>query len=963
MFTKESLKKEFSANWKEQYEVELFKEKDFMRKHCPKCGKFFWTLDPDRELCGDPPCQNYGFIGKPITKKKLDYIETWKEFESFFIRNGHATIPRYPVVDRWRPDLFFTIASIQDFQRIDRGNIVMEYPADPLIIPQVCLRFPDIANVGVTGRHHTSFMMSGQHSFGNYWKDRCIELNFGFLNGVLGIPEDELVYTEDVWAMPDFSQFGPCLETFSRGLELVNSVFSQYTARGQSYVELPQKVIDVGWGHERLVWFSNGTHTGYDAVFGPVIKWMRAKAGIKETQLFDRYAVLAGSLDVSEKNPRKVREEIAKKLGISVRELNEVIEPMQALYAIADHTKTLLFALTDGSIPSNVGGGYNLRVILRRALSFLNDYDFGFTLDKVAELHAAHLKPLFPELRNGLGIFSKILEVEKDRYEKTMEKATSIVHHELKSGLTHEKMVKLYTSHGITPELFEKVAKNENVNISMPDDLYSRITAEHMVKEKDDETAKISVTGIPATKLMYYENPHGRSFSAKVVKKTGNWLALDRTFFYAEGGGQLGDRGTLKAGSKEYAVEDVQKIGDVVLHKVAGLREGQVVHGEVDWERRTILMRMHTGTHLVAGAARKIIGPHIWQAGAHKGLDVSRLDLTHYKPFTQDELEKIESAANDAVKRNLPVDIDIMTRSKAEGKYGFILYQGGASPGKTMRVVSVSGFDVEACGGTHVRTTGEVELIKIVRSERIQDGVNRLVFACGEPAIKFVRYQQDTHKKVMKTISSISASLDPLLRAIPVPRNVTIELQAAADVFSVSPDKLLQTIERFSGEITSDHNDLNAMRKQINHNEIPLEGEEFFRVLARKKAVHLSDLCEIVFELWKQNKKEAEKYRSGAATEAAERLLAKEKDGQVFDIIAGERKELIETASQLLKVNPKLTVILANHAGDIIVMSRSHDSLRILKRICEKTGGRGGGSKELAQGKVDIQKLLKSMGR
>ena len=955
MLTKESLKREFSKKWKEQYAVDIFMEKGFMRRTCPECGKHFWTLDPDRKLCGDPPCGRYEFIGKPITKRRWDYVQAWKEFERFFKSNGHVSVPRYPVVDRWRPDLFFTIASIQDFQRIDKGNIVMEYPADPLIVPQVCLRFPDITNVGITGRHHTSFIMGGQHSFGNYWKDRCIELNFRFLTDVMGIPERELIYTEDIWSMPDFSQFGPCLETFSRGLELVNSVFSQYTARGKSYVELPQKVIDVGWGHERLVWFSQGTHTGYDAVFGPVIKWMKARTGLKESKLFDRYSVLAGSLNFGEvRNIRKVREEIAKRLGVSVRHMNEVIEPMQALYTIADHTKTLLFAVTDGSIPSNVGGGYNLRVVLRRALSYLNDHGFDFTLEKIADLHSRHLRPLFPELGRGLDVFSKIITVEKERYEKTMEKATGIVHQELKKGLTKNTMVKLYTSHGITPELIEKVATDQKKEIKIPDDVYSGITSEHMAKEKEDLGVKINVKGIPPTKLMYYENPYGKKFRAKVIRKTGDWIMLDKTYFYAEGGGQLSDYGIMKSGSITFNVEDVQKIGDVIVHKVRGLREAESVHGEIDWERRSILMKMHTGTHLIAGAARRVLGPHIWQAGAKKGLETSRLDLTHYKPFTQQELERIEKTANDAIRRRIPVKAEFMPRSEAEKKYGFVLYQGGASPGKTMRVVNVRGFDVEACGGTHVTNTEEIEMIKIVRSERIQDGVNRLVFACGEAAKRHMLQQEDIYKKVAKTLASLSSAMRP------VPRPDTAELLTVADVFSVDTDKLLRTAERFVTEIRKDHEELNRLRKKINHDEISLEEEPFFKKFM-KGVRSVTDQSRFVFEIWKQQKKEMEKYLSGAAAEKAESLLAKEKDGRIFDVVSGERKELLETANELLRLSPKATIILANPSGDIIVMTRKGNAGKTLKNICKKTNGRGGGSKELAQGKVDLSKLIKVM--
>ena len=269
------------------------------------------------------------------------------------------------------------MASIQDFQRIDQGNMVFEYPAKSLIVPQMCLRFNDIPNVGVTGRHHTSFIMSGQHSFGGYWKDRCIELNFRFLTEVMGVPDTELTYKEDLWTMPDFSAFGPCIETFSKGLELVNSVFMQFTRKGNSYRELPLKVIDVGWGHERLCWFSQGTPTGYDAVFEPVISFMKKQIGLQDNEILKKYARLAGNLNFDEAlDLKKARQGIARSLGLTAKELHDLIEPMQSLYAIADHTKTLLFAASDGGIPSNTGGGYNLRVLLRRALSFTGSPEY-----------------------------------------------------------------------------------------------------------------------------------------------------------------------------------------------------------------------------------------------------------------------------------------------------------------------------------------------------------------------------------------------------------------------------------------------------------------------------------------------------------------------------------------------------------------------------------------------------------
>ena len=967
MFTKETLKKQFTKEWKKHYEVEIFREKGFMRKACPKCGKGFWTLDLERTLCGDPPCEDYGFIGSPITKHKWDYIQTWKEFESFFRKNGHSSIPRYPVIDRWRPDLFFTIASIQDFQRIDQGNMVWEYPADPLVVPQVCLRFPDIPNIGVTGRHHSSFIMSGQHAFGSYWKDRCIQLNFEFLTKAMGIPEKELTYTEDIWAMPDFSGFGPCIETFSRGLELVNSVFTEFTRKGDSYADLPLKVIDVGWGHERLVWFSNGTHTGYDAVFGPVIKWMKERTGLKGSELFDRYSVLAGSLNFDEiKDSRRVREELAKKLGVGVKELNDVIEPMQALYAIADHAKTLLFAVADGGIPSNVGGGYNLRVILRRSLSFIKEFGFQFTLEDIAEMHSKHLKPLFPELKEGLPTLSRILEIEKSRYEKTLEKAGQLIQKEAKRGkIDDETMVRLYTSNGITPELIEKVAKSQSLEIAIPEDFYSILTGQHMTgKKKEDEEMRMDVSGIAKTETVFYERPYQVDFSARVLKvfrtAKGIWAVLDKTCFYPEGGGQPGDTGSLKYDGKKIEVSDTQKIGDVILHKISSaLRPGESVEGAIDWDRRYQLMKMHTAAHILGGAARNVLGKHIWQAGAKKGLESSRIDFTHYQPFTQEELERIEKTANEIVKKGLTVNAQFMQRSEAESKYGFILYQGGASPGKMVRVVNVSeGFDAEACAGTHVQNTSEIEVIKIIRTDRIQDGINRIEYTCSKKASEFERGQDSLFREALEKIKGIEVLKDSA-KDIHV-RDSQREIQQAAEIFSVDAAMLPKTIERFGREMRENQEEMNRLRERMGLQKIYLWQEEAIKPLLSKPGRTLQELCGTVFSIWKEQSKIMEKLRLDLAKAEAKKLMEKSTD-QIFEVIPAERKMLIEIADEMVSRKPGLTVILANQAGEIVCMSKSKDAGALVKEICHKAGGSGGGSPRLGQGKLELSKLLKIM--
>src|SRR5208283_773926 len=257
MLSKDQLRRDFSKEPKRYYSTKLFDKEGFIRRQCKVCKKFFWTADESRELCGEPEHEPYSFISKK--PRSVGYEEFWNKFAGFFKKNGHAIIERYPVVSRWRPDLYFTIASIQDFQRIENGKLSFEYNKNPLIVPQMCMRFNDISNVGVTGRHSTSFMMAGQHAFNypkeGYWRDKTIALNYECLTKVVGVKKEDLSYIEDVWAMGDFSEFGPCLEFFSRGLELGNNVFTQFKYENSKTEELKGKVVDVGWGFERLIWY------------------------------------------------------------------------------------------------------------------------------------------------------------------------------------------------------------------------------------------------------------------------------------------------------------------------------------------------------------------------------------------------------------------------------------------------------------------------------------------------------------------------------------------------------------------------------------------------------------------------------------------------------------------------------------------------------------------------------------
>ena len=250
----------FSSDYEKFYKVSLFERLGFIRQSCNICGKFYWSLSL-RSCC--PDHENYSFIGNPPTSKRLGYIQSWEEIKKYFEKNGHKIVNRYPVVCRWREDLYYTIASIVDFQRITENKVVFELPHNPLVVPQMCLRFNDVENVGTSGRHYTSFCMIGQtcnaDKDGGYWKDRCIDLDFGLLVDVFGISPNEITFVEDVWL--GAGAFGCSLEYFVRGLELGNAVFTEFEGSEKNYHVMKNKIIDMGAGLERFSWITNGTST------------------------------------------------------------------------------------------------------------------------------------------------------------------------------------------------------------------------------------------------------------------------------------------------------------------------------------------------------------------------------------------------------------------------------------------------------------------------------------------------------------------------------------------------------------------------------------------------------------------------------------------------------------------------------------------------------------------------------
>ncbi|MHA1917241.1 MAG: alanine--tRNA ligase [Candidatus Ranarchaeia archaeon] len=795
VFTKEQLKQRFSKEYKKHYHVNLFSEKGFVRKQCVKCGKYFWTLNPDVELCGDPPCVKYSFIDNPATSKPYSYHGMWKKFSKFFkdTKPKHTEIKRYPVVARWREDLFFTIASISNFQPFVVSGEV-EPPANPLVVPQMCLRFGDTSNVGITGRHLTSFIMGGQHAFNSedkevYWKDECLDMNFEFLTSKLGIPKEEITAVESVWS--GGGNFGPCVEYLCRGLEITNQVFMQYRETDSGFETLPTKVVDVGWGHARLVWISRGNPTTYEGVFGPVIERMKKESGFLDQidfDIYNKFIPYSSSLDIeSIDSIKKEKEKIAKELNYPFNKLDKTVDYLQALYSIADHARTLTFAIADGALPSNVGGGYNLRVVLRRAFSFLKKYRIPYSLHNVVDWLIDDLKPWFVELDEERDQIHKILEVELDRAEGSNSRSNNIVKELLKNEikkskdnsikLSNKELIKLYESQGVTPDQINEIAKSLKFEIIIPKDAYLSLTKRNEMgkihRKEDSQNEKDmdkELKGFTPTKTIFYEDMYQSEFKAEVLatgkSREGIWILLDQTCFYPEGGGQPSDIGTIE----DIKIKTTRRVGKHILHyskeKNISLKKNQKVVGKIDWERRFAFMQHHTGTHVLLAACRKTLGNHVWQWGSQLDLNKGRLDISHYQQLTREELDKIEFLVNETIQKNISVKATWLPRREAEDKYGARLYQGGVVPGKIIRVIETKGIDYEACGGTHLHSTGEIGLLVITRSKRVQDGIVRLEFKCGKAAVKELQKIRGLLNKAATEINTDSSKLTESIKKI-----------------------------------------------------------------------------------------------------------------------------------------------------------------------------------------------------
>lgn len=827
MISDKEVKKEFKAraskNPERYYAVDVLKQFGFNRRQC-RCGTFFWTVT-ESLVCGDPACSGgFRFIGNSPAKNKYTYVEVWKKFAEFFRQRGYEPIRRYPVAARWREDTDFVQASIYDFQPyVVSGEV--EPPANPLVIPQFCLRFNDIDNVGITGAHYTGFVMIGQHAFmpPEKWDQNKYFLDIHeWLTKGLGLPLAEITYHEDAWA--GGGNYGPCMEFFSRGLELGNQVYMLYQQTEAGSRELKLKVLDMGMGHERNAWFTAGKSTSYEAVFPKVMQKLYARTSFKaDEKLVAKFLPYSSYLNVDEvENINEAWKKVAKEVGVPVEELKAKIIPLSALYSVAEHSRTLLVALNDGVLPSNVAGGYNLRVLLRRALGFIEKYGWNVSLSEICNWHADELKELFPELSENLHDVDLIISVEQKKFEETRQKSKQIIGKLIAEGISTEKLVEIYDSNGITPEFIKEEAQKVGAKIEIPDNFYALVAERHAQKEQKAQTKKtfeLNLDGIPPTEAMYFDDYRFTEFTGKVLKiLDGKYAILDQTAFYPTSGGQIHDLGTLNNDK----VVDVFKQGKVIVHVLENVsfKEGDSVKGIIDKDRRFQLAQHHTATHLLNGISKKMLGNHVWQAGAAKFVDKARLDITHFDNLTQEQIKKIENEANEIIKKNVRVIKSFIPRAEAEKKYGFLLYQGGVVPGKELRIVEIEGIDVEACGGTHLNSTSEIGQVKILKSQKIQDGIVRLEYVAGnalhsvsKEKEKFVEELTDLLKCEVNQIPGRADELfNKWKNIVKKGKKESVELESTkrfdgdvvaetSMILKTQPEHLARTIRRFLNEI------------------------------------------------------------------------------------------------------------------------------------------------------------------
>ncbi|MCX8186331.1 MAG: alanine--tRNA ligase [Sulfolobales archaeon] len=891
----------------EKLRIDFLPSSGYRKYTCKVCGSDFWSMTP-RNTCNDVPCSEYNFFSVDIRSPKLNSLQARNKFLNFFAKLNHAVIEPKPVVARWREDLYLTIASIVVFQpHVTSGNVPP--PANPLVIAQPCIRLEDIDVVGYTlGRHLTNFIMGGHHAFNYpdkyvYFANETVEYARKFFVDEVGVPEDELTFKESWWE--GGGNAGPCLEVCVGGLEVATLVFMMFkNLDNGGYAELPLKIVDTGYGIERIAWLTSKTPTAFHTVYGELLSKYLSLLDLEEapTNVLWRAIKLVSKYDVKKSESYvSLKNLIAEDLGLTIEDVSDALDNMVKVFTLLDHVKTSLLLLSDGVVPSNAGEGYLARLVLRRIFRLLKTFN---KLDVIEELFGgqiAYWRELYPNIGKATDYIYDVVRSELDRFGDVLRKSSTILKKYVSDRkLDVRELVELYDSHGLPPDLVVDECRKFGVEVELPTNFYSLIASRHSrppikpvkaVKLPQEVLEKL--IKLPPTRRLFHEDPYIKTFTAKVLDAYSRYLVLDQTAFYPEGGGQESDVGVVRINGEQYKVTDVQKVGDVVVHVVdrdlrAGLA-GVEVEGAIDWFRRYSLMRHHTATHIVLASARKVLGSHVWQAGAEKSEDRSRLDITHFRGLSKEEIKRIEDIANESVLNCLAVNTTYIPRYDAESKYGFTLYQGGVPMDPIIRVVEIQGVDAQACFGTHLRNTCEVGGIKLINVQRIQDGIVRLEFVAGTQLVKHVR--------------SIEGLIDE-----------ATSLVGGSD--------LIKRIKSINEELTSIKNLLNAYRKvwlDNTYQEVVRSVEEINGIRHVVKLFKIDDK-EIIRELLKE-------------------LISRNSVVAIALVPEGGSKVYVEISI----------------SSDILHLVNATDIFNEVSRVY---GGRGGGKRDHVSGYITIEGML-----
>ena len=709
----------------------------------------------------------------------LSTADLRNKFIDYFKSHGHQAVASSSLVPADDPTLLFTNAGMNQFKDCFLGAEKRSYTR--AVSSQRCVRaggkHNDLENVGYTARHHTFFEMLGNFSFGDYFKKEAIEFAWNFLTKEIGLPKEKLlvtVYSEDdeafdiwenhigvpkekiiristsdnFWSMGDTGPCGPCSEIFydhgahiwggppgtpeedgDRFIEIWNLVFMQFNKQADGTMEpLPKPSIDTGMGLERISAILQNVHSNYEIdLFQNLIK---------------SAASIVGSEDLENKSLR----------------------------VIADHIRSCSFLICDGVMPSNEGRGYVLRRIIRRAVR--HGYQLGandiFFYKLVASL-AKEMGEAYPELVDQLPVIEKVLRVEEEQFSKTLARGMAILNDTLETlegdTVPGDVVFKLYDTYGFPTDLTNDVAREHDLKIDEEGFEAAmqaqRARAQQASNFGADYNSKLAIDH--TTSFTGYTDVEGQAnvveliadnaFVEKLEDGQEGVVVLDSTPFYAESGGQAGDKGVLRVANGEFIVTDTQKMGNAFAHK--GIAKGSVSKGDtataaIDAANREAIKKNHSATHLLHAALREILGEHVTQKGSLVEAPRMRFDFSHFEAVTAEQLAEIERRVNQEIRANHTLATELMDLDEAKASGAMALF--GEKYDEKVRVVTMGSFSVELCGGTHVTRTGDIGLFKITSEAGIASGVRRIEAVTGEHALEVVQTQQ-------ATLSSLSALL------------------------------------------------------------------------------------------------------------------------------------------------------------------------------------------------------------